>query len=71
MKRVLLILFLLIATIGFAQSNPWEPYDHHGKKKPHPHPVVPEASTYGAALIGSGLLFVAGRRWWVNRNKSL
>lgn len=63
MKKLLLA-FVILASLAFASSDPWEDYndDRHGEGHEH-HPVVPEPSTYGAFFIAASGALVAYRKF--------
>ena len=72
MKLYKLIIILVGLTLcGYAQvesKDPaWVPYGQDKDKDKDKRPKVPEASTYGAMLVGAGGALVGYRRWRQNR----
>jgi len=58
-------------------NDPWQPYDQQNYQqqgwgpggKPKPHPIVPEPSFYGAALILASLVFLIAKRTKTKKTK--
>jgi len=49
--------------IAQVSADAFHPYDHRGKGKGPPHPVVPEPATYGMILIGLCLVVLLIKRF--------